>query len=134
MGRPLRVEFTKDITVHCFEEDNGELIESKLIKQVGYNKYKNENGVVIRLGNKKEVEEAKLAGTGFVNVEDIEKGKTKSLFKLTKHQVVCTDGSIFFINPEVIIEDGAVVGIKLPEDSPVAIEGLNGGSESSSES
>ena len=75
MGRPLRTEWTKDITVHCYEETNRSLVDSKLIKQVGYNKYKNENGIVIRLGDKAEVEEAKLAGTGYVVVTDIEKGE-----------------------------------------------------------
>lgn len=132
MGRPLRTEWTKDITVHCYEETNGDLVDSKLIKQVGYNKYKNENGIVIRLGDKAEVEEAKLAGTGYVVVTDIEKGEEKSLFKLTKHQVVTTDGSVYFIAPEAIIdEEGTVTGIKLPADSEIAIEGL-GDEESSS--
>ena len=125
MGRPLRTEWTKDITVHCYEETNGSLVDSKLIKQVGYNKYKNENGIVIRLGDKAEVEEAKLAGTGYVVVTDIEKGEEKSLFKLTKHQAVTTDGSVYFIAPEAVIdEEGTVTGIKLPADSEIAIEGL----------
>lgn len=132
MGRPLRKEWTKDITVHCFEEKDGELVESKLEKQVGYNKYKNTNGIVIRLGDKEEVTEAKEAGTGYVVVTDIEKGEEKSLFKLTKHQVVTTDGSVYFIAPEVILDaEGTVTGIKLPADSDVAIEGL-GDEESSS--
>jgi len=133
MGRPLRAEWTKDITVHCFEEKDGELVSSKLEKQVGYNKYKNSNGVVIRLADREEVLEAKEAGTGYVAVEDIEKGETKSLFKLTKHQAVCTDGSVYFIAPEVVLdEDGVVTGIKLPEDSSISIEGLSEGDESSS--
>lgn len=131
MGRPLRTEWTKDITVHCYEETDGSLVDSKLIKQVGYNKYKNENGVIIRLGDKAEVEEAKLAGTGYVVVTEIESGDEKSLFKLTKHQAVCTDGSVYFIEPETVIEDGVVSGIKLPADSEISIEGL-GDEESSS--
>lgn len=132
MGRPLRKEWTKDITVHCFEEKDGELAESKLEKQVGYNKYKNTNGIVIRLGDKEEVTEAKEVGTGYVVVTDIKKGEEKSLFKLTKHQVVTTDGSVYFIAPEVVLdEEGTVTGIKLPADSDIAIEGL-GDEESSS--
>ena len=134
MGRPLRVEWTRDITVHAIEEKGGEEVSSKLEKQVGFNKYKDSNDVVIRLVDKAEFDEKKEEGTGYVNVEDIEKGETKSLFKLTKHQVACTDGSLYFIKPEVVIEDGVVTGIKLPEDSPVAIEGLDGGSDSSSDS
>lgn len=125
MGRALRHEWTKDITVHCFEEKNGGLVESKLEKQVGYNKYKNTNGIVIRLGDKNEVTEAKEAGTGYVVVTDTEASKEKSLFKLTKHQVVTTDGSVYFIAPEVVLdEEGTVTGIKLPADSKVKIEGL----------
>ena len=125
MGRPLRKEWTKDITVHCFEEENGGLVESKLEKQVGYNKYKNTNGIVIRLGDKEEVTEAKEAGTGYVVVTDTETSEEKSLFKLTKHQVVTTDGSVYFIAPEVVLdEEGTVTGITLPADSKVTIEGL----------
>ena len=125
MGRPLRKEWTKDITVHCFEEENGGLVESKLEKQVGYNKYKNTNGIVIRLGDKDEVTEAKEAGTGYVVVTDAETSEEKSLFKLTKHQVVTTDGSVYFIAPEVVLdEEGTVTGITLPADSKVTIEGL----------
>lgn len=125
MGRALRHEWTKDITVHCFEEKDGELVESKLEKQVGYNKYKNTNGIVIRLGDKEEVAEAKEAGTGYVVVTDTETSEEKSLFKLTKHQVVTTDGSVYFIAPEVVLdEEGTVTGIKLPADSKVTIEGL----------
>ena len=125
MGRPLRKEWTKDITVHCFEEANGTLVESKLEKQVGYNKYKNTNGIVIRLGDKDEVTEAKEAGTGYVVVTDAETSEEKSLFKLTKHQVVTTDGSVYFIAPEVVLdEEGTVTGITLPADSKVTIEGL----------
>lgn len=125
MGRALRHEWTKDITVHCFEEKDGELVESKLEKQVGYNKYKNTNGIVIRLGDKEEVAEAKEAGTGYVVVTDTETSEEKSLFKLTKHQVVTTDGSVYFIAPEVVLdEEGTVTGIKLPADSKITIEGL----------
>lgn len=125
MGRPLRKEWTKGITVHCFEEKNGELVTSKLEKQVGYNKYKNTNGIVIRLGDKEEVTEAKEAGTGYVVVTNTETSEEKSLFKLTKHQVVTTDGSVYFIAPEVVLdEEGTVTGIKLPADSKVTIEGL----------
>ena len=133
MGRPLRKEWTKDITVHCYEEDDGELITSKLEKQVGFNKYKNSDDVVIRLVDREEALENKEAGTGYVSVEDLVEGETKSLFKLTKHWAYTTDGASYEFNPDVEIdEEGNVTGIKLPEDSEISIEGLDGSDESSS--
>ena len=133
MGRPLRDEYINKITIHAVEKEGEDVITSKLVKQVGFNKYKDENDVVIRLADREEVLENKEAGTGYVVVEDLETGDTKSLFKLTKHWAYTTDGSSYEFNPEVVIdEEGYVTEVKLPADAKIAIEGLTDEEESSS--
>ena len=138
MGRPLYPYYTKDITVHCYEEDNGSLVSSKLEKQVGYNKYKNSNDVVIILGDRDEVLANKVAGTGYVIVTDKELN-THSLRKLTDNLITCFDDSIFKFEVEKVIENGVAVSVKMKDGAEAFIEGIaksgsSSGSGSSSSS
>lgn len=123
MGRPLYPYYTKDITVHCYEEDNGSLVDSKLEKQVGYNKYKNSNGVVITLGDRDEVSTNKVAGTGYVVITDKE-SNTHSLRKLTDNIITCFDGSIFKFEVEKVIENGVAVSVKMKDNAEAFVEGI----------
>lgn len=123
MGRPLKSAYTKDITVHCYEED-GQLIESKLVKQIGFNRYLTTNGVAIRLADKDACEAYKLAGTGYVTITEKDGNKEHSLLKLTKNLITCTDGVIFPFVFDVTITDGVVSSIAQNADTLVSIEGL----------
>ncbi len=126
MGRPLYPYYTKDITVHCYEEDNGSLVSSKLEKQVGYNKYKNSNGIIIILGERDEVLANKVAGTGYVVVTDKELN-AHSLRKLTDNLITCFDGSIFKFEVEKVIENGVAVSVKMKDGAEAFIEGITKG-------
>ena len=99
MARPLKKDFTKDITAHFYM--NGKLKEGKLLKQVGYNKYivvngEEEKGIppfIMRLVSKEDAKKYKEDGMGYVVVST--KDGEKSLAKLTKNIITCTDGSVY---------------------------------------
>lgn len=123
MGRPLRAEWIKDLSIHT---KDGQTVNP--VKQVGYNKFKTSDGKIIRLVAK---EETLTDETGYVVVSH--GNEELSLFKLTKHQVHCIDANgkskIFSFNPELEMEEGKVIGIKLPADSAIEIEDIAKGSE-----
>lgn len=124
MGRPLKEAWTNSIEVHYYDEDNGSLKTTTLSQQVGFNKYKTEADVIVRLVDRDEAVANKEAGTGYVVITDATDGSTHYMRKLTKNVIECFDGARYHFDYVLVEEDGVVTGIKLAADAPATIEGV----------
>lgn len=129
MARPLKKDYTKDIVVHYYMGE--ELKEGKLLKQVGYNKYivvegdaeKGTLPFIVRLVAKEVAEKEKECGMGYVVVTHTEDGE-KSLAKLTKNLIVCSDGSVYPFEYELDTSVEGVVKVLPKKGASVALEGF----------
>ena len=132
MGRPLKKEYINAITVHYAKE--GKVKEGKLLKQVGFNKYIVEAGdtkkgilpFVVRLVAKETFKDKKLRenGMGYVTITHAKDGE-KSLAKLTKNLIVCTDGSTYAFEYTLDTSVENEVKVLSKKDASVAIEGFS---------
>lgn len=123
MGRALRKEYTNSITVHYYN-DEGTLGTTTLAQQVGFNKYKTEADVIVRLVDRDEAVANKEPGTGYVVITDATDDSTHYMRKLTKNVIECFDGARYHFDYVLVEEDGIVTGIKLAADAPASIEGV----------
>jgi hypothetical protein len=131
MARPLKNEYINSIIAHYVRGE--EVKEAKLIRQVGFNKYVVEEGnketfvapFVMRLVSKELVEDEtkREEGMGYVVVTHTKDGE-KSLAKLTKNLIVCTDGSVYPFEYELDTSVEGVVKVLAKEDALTALEGF----------
>lgn len=124
MGRPLKEAWTNSIEVHYYDEDGGSLKTTTLAQQVGFNKYKTEADVIVRLVDRDEAVANKEKGTGYVVITDATEGTTHYMRKLTKNVIECFDGARYHFDYVLVEENGVVTGIKLAADAPATIEGV----------
>lgn len=124
MGRPLKEAWTNSIEVHYYDEDGGSLKTTTLAQQVGFNKYKTEADVIVRLVDRDEAVANKEKGTGYVVITDATDGSTHYMRKLTKNVIECFDGARYHFDYVLVEENGVVTGIKLAADAPATIEGV----------
>lgn len=131
MARPLKNEYINFIIVHYVRDEK--VKEAKLIRQVGFNKYVVEEGdrenfvapFVIRLVSKETFEDTSKRenGMGYVVVTHAQDGE-KSLAKLTKNLIVCTDNSVYPFEYKLDTSVEGIVKVLPKEGALVSLEGF----------